>query len=92
MKGSRYVVNSNVGGVSFLPFSVLSSEVMYLCTQNINVLAHGKGHRSDGKGVPGTVSQVFRHISLSLKAPTSLWFPFSFLSIPCFSFLFSCVS
>lgn len=93
MKGCHYVANSSVWCVSFLPFSVLSSEAIHIYARKMFMcLLLAKAIGLMERAVPGAVSQVFRHNSLSLRAPTSLWFYFSFLSRLCFSFLFCCIS
>lgn len=94
MKGCHHVANSNVWCVGFQPFSVLCSEVqhIYACKMCLIRLLMAKDiGLMEGAG-PRAVSQVSRHVSLSFKAPRPLWFHFSFLSVLCFSLLFSCIS
>lgn len=93
MKGCHYVAKSNVWCVGFQPFSVLFSEVIHIYVyKTLMCLLMAQAIGLMERAVPRAVSQVFRHIPLSLKAPTSLWFQFSFLSMLCFAFLFFCIS
>lgn len=94
MKGCHYVSISNVWCVSFWLFSVfpLRQYIFMHARKTLMCLLMAKAIGLMERAVPRAVSQAFRHISLSLKAPTSLCFHVSFLSVLCFFLLFSCIS